>query len=80
MMANYFTPFSLRISEELLTKIKIIAARNKRSANKEIEFVLEQYVQDLNPGMRKLLLTVICCDQDYGRVSRSAPLFAREAF
>lgn len=46
MMANYFTPFSLRISEELLTKIKIIAARNKRSANKEIEFVLEQYVQD----------------------------------
>ena len=45
-MANYFTPFSLRISEELLSKIKRIAAQNKRSANKEIEFVLEQYVRE----------------------------------
>ena len=45
-MANYYTPFSLRISEELLGKIKRIAARNKRSANKEIEFVLEQYVRE----------------------------------
>lgn len=44
-MANYFAPFSLRVSEELLDKIKFIAAQNKRSANKEIEFVLEQYVQ-----------------------------------
>ncbi|MBR2131118.1 MAG: Arc family DNA-binding protein [Oscillospiraceae bacterium] len=43
-MANYYTPFSLRVSEELLTKIKVIAARNKRSANKEIEYALEQYV------------------------------------
>ena len=45
-MANYFTPFSLRVSEELLGKIKRIAAQNKRSANKEIEFVLEQYVRE----------------------------------
>ena len=45
-MANYFTPFSLRVSEELLGKIKRIAAQNKRSANPEIEFVLEQYVRD----------------------------------
>ena len=44
-MANYYPPFSLRISEELLGKIKKIAAGNKRSANKEIEYVLEQYVQ-----------------------------------
>ena len=44
-MANYFTPFSLRVSEELLAKIKVIAVRNKRSANKEIEFALEQYVK-----------------------------------
>ena len=43
-MANYFQPFSLRISEELLDKVKQIAKENKRSANKEIEFVLEQYV------------------------------------
>lgn len=45
-MANYYTPFSLRVSEELLDKIKYIAAQNKRSANKEIEFVLEQYVRE----------------------------------
>lgn len=45
-MANYYTPFSLRVSETLLEKVKLIAAQNKRSANKEIEFVLEQYVRD----------------------------------
>ena len=45
-MGNYYTPFSLRISEELLTKIKVIAARNKRSANKEMEYALEQYFMD----------------------------------
>ncbi len=44
-MANYYAPFSLRVSEDLLGKIKRIAAQHKRSANKEIEFVLEQYVQ-----------------------------------
>ena len=45
-MANYYTPFSLRISEELLGKIKQIAVQNKRSANTEIEFVLERYVRE----------------------------------
>ncbi len=44
-MANYYTPFSLRVAEELLDKVKLIAAANKRSANKEIEFALEQYVR-----------------------------------
>lgn len=44
-MANYYTPFSLRISEELLSKIKRNAVKNKRSTNKEIEYILEQYVQ-----------------------------------
>ena len=39
-MANYYTPFSLRISEELLAKLKVIAVRNKRSANKEMEYAL----------------------------------------
>lgn len=43
-MGQYYTPFSLRISEELLTKVKAIAVKNKRSANKEIEYALEQYV------------------------------------
>ena len=44
MSGNYYPPFSLRISEELLRKIKYIADMNKRSTNKEIEFVLEQCV------------------------------------
>ena len=44
MAGNYYPPFSLRISENLLEKIKYIAAVNKRSANKEIEFILEEYV------------------------------------
>ena len=35
-MPNYFSPFSLRVSEEVITKIKIIAAKNHRSANKEM--------------------------------------------
>lgn len=45
MAGNYFSPFSLRISEELLEKIKFIASNNKRSANKEIEFILENAVK-----------------------------------
>lgn len=44
-MGNYYTPFSLRISEELLAKVKVIAVRNRRSANKEIEYALAKYVE-----------------------------------
>ena len=44
IMANYYTPFSLRVSEDLLGKLKQLAAVHKRSANKEMEFALEQYV------------------------------------
>lgn len=45
MAGNYYSPFSLRVSENLLDKIKYIAEQNKRSANKEIEFALEQYIR-----------------------------------
>ncbi len=45
-MGNYYPPFSLRISEELLDKVKYIAAKNKRSANKEMEFAIEKYVKE----------------------------------
>lgn len=45
-MGNYYAPFSLRVSEELIDKIKIIAKANKRSANKEIEFALERYIRE----------------------------------
>ena len=45
-MGNYYSPFSLRISEELIYKIKVIANRNKRSANKELEYVVEKYITE----------------------------------
>lgn len=53
-MGNYFPPFSLRVSDELLAKIKAIANINKRSANKEIEFVLECYVKDFEKKHGKI--------------------------
>ena len=53
-MANYYTPFSLRISEELLSKMKVIAVRNKRSANKEMEYALEQYVKNFEERHGKM--------------------------
>ncbi|MBQ3004381.1 MAG: Arc family DNA-binding protein [Clostridia bacterium] len=46
MAGNYYAPFSLRISENLLDKIKYLAEANKRSANKEIEFILENYIKE----------------------------------
>lgn len=55
-MANYYTPFSLRVSEELIAKIKIIAARNKRSANKEIEYALEQYIKDFEARHEEIMV------------------------
>ena len=41
------TRFTMRISSELLEKIKIEADKNKRSTAKQIEFILEQYVAAL---------------------------------
>ncbi|GMA99898.1 Arc family DNA-binding protein [Pelosinus sp. IPA-1] len=43
-MPSIIPPFSLRIPEKLLNKMRIIAERNKRSTNKELEFIIEQYV------------------------------------
>lgn len=41
------TRFTMRIDSKLLERIKIEAAKNKRSAAKEIEFILEQHVASL---------------------------------
>lgn len=40
------TRFTMRINTELLNKIKAQAQANKRSAAKEIEFILEQWILD----------------------------------
>ena len=45
MKGNYYQPFSLRISEEMHYKLKVIADAHKRSENKEIEFALEEYIK-----------------------------------
>lgn len=56
MKGNYFSPFSLRVSEELIAKIKYIASNNKRSANKEIEFILENAVKQFEKEFGKIHL------------------------
>lgn len=43
---NYYSAFSLRVSEDIMEAIKEIAIRNKRSINKEIEFALEKYIEE----------------------------------
>ncbi len=45
MQENYYQPFSLRISEEMHYKLRVIAKAHKRSENKEIEFILEEYIK-----------------------------------
>lgn len=42
------TRFTMRINSELLEKVKREAEKNKRSTAKQIEFVLEQYVEALS--------------------------------
>lgn len=44
-MTSQLPKFTLRIPQELLNKMKIIAQNNGRSVNKEIEMVLKEYVK-----------------------------------
>lgn len=37
-------PFSLRIPKPLLARLKALARHNKRSANREAELIIEQYL------------------------------------
>ena len=43
---DHQTRFTMRIETELLNKIKDQAVKNKRSAAKEIEFILEKFFED----------------------------------
>lgn len=36
--------YSLRIDQELMEKIKIVATENSRSVNKEIEFAIKRHI------------------------------------
>ena len=43
------TRFTLRINTALFEEIKTVAEKEKRSAAKQIEFILEQWVSEHNP-------------------------------
>ncbi len=45
-MPNYYIPFSVRIPEELLHKVKQLAIMNKRSTNKQVEYILDKYMAE----------------------------------
>lgn len=45
-MSKEETRFTLRINTELFEKIKVIAEKNKRSAAKQIEFMLENCLSE----------------------------------
>lgn len=45
-MPSNLPTFTLRIPEKLLAKLRVIASMNKRSVNKEIEFLIERYVEE----------------------------------
>lgn len=55
-MGNYFSPYSLRVSEEIIEKMKVIAKKHKRSANKEMEYVLEMYISEFEKSEGKIIL------------------------
>lgn len=40
--------FTMRINSELLERVKLEAIKNKRSTAKEIEFILEKYIEGLS--------------------------------
>lgn len=42
------TRFTMRMNSELLEKIKREAEKSKRSTAKQIEFILEQYMESLS--------------------------------
>lgn len=45
---NKTVVFTLRISEDILNKVKELAKRNKRSAAKQVEFMLEKALEKTN--------------------------------
>lgn len=44
-MSSNLPKFTLRIPQELMDQIRILAQQNGRSVNKEIEMILKEYAQ-----------------------------------
>lgn len=53
-MSDYKRKFTLRIDEDIMNKIDLIAAKNKRSINAHIEFVLEKQVEEFEKQNGKI--------------------------
>ena len=45
-MSNEITAYQLRIDSEVINKIKEFAEEDGRSLNKEIEYILKQYINN----------------------------------
>lgn len=50
LMPSQLPKFTLRIPVDLLDKLKVIAKKNCRSVNKEIEMVLREYISKNDEG------------------------------
>lgn len=46
--------FTLRIDEELLNKLKVVAEKNKRSVNAQIELLVERCVEEFEKEYGKI--------------------------
>ncbi len=58
-MAPQQPPYPLRIEPTLTQKIKTLAKQNKRSYNKELEYILEEYIKSYEQQHG-----VICCHEE----------------
>lgn len=45
-MKKNYPRFTLRVSQELLSKISYIAEANSRTKNREIEMIIKRYISD----------------------------------
>ncbi len=45
-MATNYPPFTIRIPEPVMNKVRVLAKLNKRSINREIEYLLELHLAE----------------------------------
>ncbi len=64
MYGNYYVPFSLRVPDDLLYKVKFTAKVHSRSANKEMEFILKQYIAQFERKFGPIDLPVDLLESD----------------
>ncbi len=48
--------FTLRLDEKMLDKLHFVSEKNKRSVNNQIEFLLEQFIEDFEKENGVILL------------------------